>query len=178
MAPDAFPRLATAQQGRPMRTQPAPPDTTGCPSTRPALNAELTRCTVREVMLTVPKTLPIDTSSTRAAAVFEDSHVHLLLLTTNETLRGTLTREDLPTSSPPTASALSLSTLTGRTTTPEQPIPAIHRWMVASGQRRLAVVDPGNRLLGLLCLKRDRTGFCTDSGVAARARERAVHPEP
>ncbi|MBA0125860.1 CBS domain-containing protein [Haloechinothrix sp. YIM 98757] len=178
MAPDAVSRLATAQRGKPMRRQPAPLDTTGCQSTCPALSAELTRCTVREIMLTAPKTLPTDTSSARAATVFEDPHVHMLLLTTNGILRGTLTREDLTTSSPPTASALRLSTLTCRTTAPEQPILTIHRWMVTSGQRRLAVVDPDNRLLGLLCLKRDRTGFCTDSGVAARARERAAYVEP
>jgi len=30
-----------------------------------------------------------------------------------------------------------------------------------------------NRLVGLLCLKRDQAGFCTDTGVAARGRERA-----
>lgn len=43
--------------------------------------------------------------------------------------------------------------------------------MVRLGQRRLAVVDADNRLLGLLCLKRDLSGFCTDSGFNARAQD-------
>ena len=37
---------------------------------------------------------------------------------------------------------------------------------------RLAVIDEECRLLGLLCLKRTRLGFCSDADVQARAAER------
>lgn len=50
---------------------------------------------------------------------------------------------------------------------------AVHEAMTRAGQRRLAVIDDDSqRLLGLLCLKRSRTGFCTDEGVAAIRRAR------
>ena len=39
---------------------------------------------------------------------------------------------------------------------------------------RLAVVDPHGVLLGLLCLKRSRRGFCSAEDVAARERERRL----
>jgi hypothetical protein len=38
-------------------------------------------------------------------------------------------------------------------------------------RRRLAVVDHTGRLLGLLCLKHDGRGYCTDEGIRARATE-------
>ncbi len=40
--------------------------------------------------------------------------------------------------------------------------------LLARGRRRLAVVDERGALLGLLCLKRRLTGFCSDADVAAR----------
>jgi hypothetical protein len=49
----------------------------------------------------------------------------------------------------------------------------MHRAMIASGQRRAAVVSPDGRLLGLLCLKASGTGFCSDQDVRARALDRA-----
>ena len=46
-------------------------------------------------------------------------------------------------------------------------------WEAMTG-RRLAVVDPQGRLLGLLCLKRSRRGFCSAEDVAERDRERRL----
>jgi hypothetical protein len=40
----------------------------------------------------------------------------------------------------------------------------------------MAVVSPSGLLLGLLCLKRSFTGFCTDDGVARMRRERGSGP--
>jgi hypothetical protein len=39
-------------------------------------------------------------------------------------------------------------------------------------RRRLAVVDDSGRLLGLLCLKKDGTGYCSDDGIGDRAAQR------
>jgi hypothetical protein len=45
----------------------------------------------------------------------------------------------------------------------------VHRAMIATGRRRAAVTSPDGRLLGLLCLKASRAGFCSDQDVRARA---------
>jgi hypothetical protein len=41
--------------------------------------------------------------------------------------------------------------------------------MTATGRRRAAVTSADGRLLGLLCLKVSRAGFCSDQDVRARA---------
>jgi CBS domain-containing protein len=133
--------------------------------------------TVADVMIGRPKTLPSDASVAAARAVLADDHVVLVLLTEDGVLRGTLLREDLPDTAPGPAPALPLSRLTGRTVAPAAPLADVHELLVRTGRRRLAVVDEEGRLLGLVCLKRRRTGYCTDSGVAERARSRRCAPE-
>jgi hypothetical protein len=44
---------------------------------------------------------------------------------------------------------------------------------VRERRRRLAVVDESGRLLGLLCLKKDQCGYCSDEGIRERAQGRA-----
>jgi hypothetical protein len=51
---------------------------------------------------------------------------------------------------------------------PHLPAEEAHQLLLSTGQRRRAVVDHSGRLLGLLCLKRRLTGFCSDNDVAAR----------
>ena len=63
--------------------------------------------------------------------------------------------------------------LEGRTVAPDADLDAVRNHMVDLGIRRLAVVD-GERLVGLLALKRSSLGFCSDEGIAARAAERAT----
>jgi CBS domain-containing protein len=133
--------------------------------------------TVADVMIGRPKTLPSDASVAAARAVLADDHVVMVLLTEDGVLRGTLLREDLPDTAPGPAPALPLSRLTGRTVAPAAPLADVHELLVRTGRRRLAVVDDEGRLLGLVCLKRRRTGYCTDAGVAERARSRRCAPE-
>lgn len=135
--------------------------------------------TVGEVAITAPKTLPADTTVLEVRAAFTDSHVHVVLLVEDPRLPrtrllGTLVRSDLPDGAPGSATALELATLTGRTVDPATPVHDAHRRLVSSGQRRLAVVGPRRELVGLLCLRADGSGFCTDAGVAARECERAA----
>ena len=47
-----------------------------------------------------------------------------------------------------------------------------------SRRRRLAVVDEDGSLAGLLCLRRDGRGFCTDEGIRARVAARTSRAEP
>jgi hypothetical protein len=50
--------------------------------------------------------------------------------------------------------------------------------MTATGRRRAAVTSAGGLLLGLLCLKASRAGFCSDQDVRARALGRPTLPPP
>ena len=48
------------------------------------------------------------------------------------------------------------------------PAESAHARLEDAGARRLAVVDEHGDLLGLLCLKQRRAGFCSDDDVRAR----------
>ena len=136
--------------------------------------------TVGEVAITAPTTLPADTTLEQVRAAFTDAHVHVVLLVEDPRLPrtrllGTLVRDDLPDGAPGSTTALELATLTGRTVDPATPVIDARRRLLASGQRRLAVVGPRHELVGLLCLRFDGSSFCTDAGVAARDVERAAN---
>lgn len=131
--------------------------------------------TVREAMVTVPWTHGVDLTVAGAYDAFTDSHVHMLLLTGGDgVLRGTLLRADLHAAADPGLPALELATLAGRTVGPEVGRDDVLELMRERDVRRLAVVDDAGVLLGLLCLKRTRDGFCSDADVRARALDPAV----
>jgi CBS domain-containing protein len=129
--------------------------------------------TVGSAMLRHPTVHAPDLTVGEAQEIFATSpKTHLLVLVRDGVLVSTLVRDDvdgLPHASAPAADA---GTLAGRTVTADEPLEALRAAMADSGLRRLAVVDDRMRLLGLLCLKRSRTGFCTDEGVAAMRAER------
>ncbi|GAA1450591.1 hypothetical protein GCM10009641_83280 [Mycobacterium cookii] len=124
-------------------------------------------------MLRSPIVLADSESLDEVRRVFDSSHVHMVLLTASgrvgEPLLGTLVRGDLPPAGVGAAgTALAHARLEGRTVGAATPAEDARRAMHAAGDRRLAVIDPDGRLLGLLCLKRSGEGFCTDAGVASR----------
>lgn len=123
----------------------------------------------RDVMITNPKTLHADATVEEVRAVLVDDHVHMVLLTDGGTLRGTLTRADLPPSLPDSVPGLPWAGLTGRTVTPETPLDRVRAMLGRAGSPRLAVVGADRTLLGLVCLKRSGRGFCSDADVASRA---------
>lgn len=127
---------------------------------------------VGAVMITEPKTMTTDATVAEVKAVFRDDHVHMVLLTESGVLAGTLVRADVHDAAD-AAPALPLAVLAGRTIPPSASVEEARRALVATGARRLAVVDGDGVLLGLLCLKRSRTGFCSDLDVRARAKARA-----
>lgn len=122
-----------------------------------------------DVMISNPKTLPAHASVEHVRAVLVDDHVHMVLLTDGATLRGTLMRADLPPALPDNALALSWAVLSGRTIAPETPLNQVRTTLAKRSMRRLAVVGADRTLLGLVCLKRSGSGFCSDRDVAARA---------
>ncbi|HEY0952080.1 CBS domain-containing protein [Nocardioides sp.] len=130
--------------------------------------AELVGRTVADVMLRQPKTLPVTASVAEARAALYDDHVHVVLLVDDGILAGAVDRTDL-TGAPDSAPALEHAVLDGRTVVPTAAAEEARQLLLATGRRRLAVMDEDGTLLGLLCLKRRRTGFCSDADVAARA---------
>ncbi len=122
------------------------------------------------MVVRLPKTLPAGVSVAEARACFADDHVHLLLLTESGRLLGTLVRDDLGEDA--RGPALAYASLTDRTVPADLPAEDARLLLLDRGQRRLAVVDDDGMLIGLLCLKRRRTGFCSDADVAARAADR------
>jgi CBS domain-containing protein len=120
-------------------------------------------------MITAPVLHPATVTVAQARAALDDPHRHLLLIVSDGRLLGTLTREDLeaPTLRA-TGPALEVARLTGRTTGVTVRLATAYDELVATGDRRRAVVDADGVLLGLLCLKASGTGFCSDAGVAAR----------
>ena len=128
--------------------------------------------TVAEVMVRYPKVLPADATVGHLRALFEDDHVHMVLLNRGRLLCGTVVRGDVPDMAPEAQQAVCFAHLAGRTVLDTAPADAVWQRLVARKQRRLAVVDDGGLLVGLLCLKAQGTGFCSDADVAARARGR------
>lgn len=126
-----------------------------------------------DVMVTHPKSLPADASIDDVRGALADDHVHMILLTHGDNLCGTLTRSDV-TDVPGDHRALVYSVLSGRTVSPDTPVAAVRAFLVQAEQRRLAVVDAELTLLGLICLKRSGSGFCSDADVASRAAATAI----
>lgn len=126
---------------------------------------------VLDVVVHLPKTLGVTVTVKDARAALTDDHVHMLLLTEGGRLVGTLVREDLPEGADESLPAVGHATLRDRTIEPHLSAEAARSLMVTRGIRRLAVTDRDGALLGLLCLKRRRTGFCTDEDVRARAED-------
>jgi hypothetical protein len=80
----------------------------------------------------------------------------------------TIERSDLPRQAPMSTSLTVLGALQGRTVRPDCALTEATATLERTGRRRMAVVDDHGRLVGLLCLKGNGTGYCSDEGIAAR----------
>jgi len=125
---------------------------------------------VADAMLHAPKVHPAGATVAEVLKVLDNDHVHAVLLVEGGALVGVVERRDLAGAEASSPARL-VARLADRVVAADAPLDAVHKQMLASGRRRLAVVDAG-ALVGLLCLKRRGSGFCTDEGVQARAAER------
>ena len=116
-----------------------------------------------------PKTMSAQISVDEARAALTNDHVHMLLITEDRILLGTVVRSDLPWTTEGCGPVLPWSVLSGRTVTPEACACAVQELLIGLGVRRVAVTDRDGALFGLMCLNRNLTGFCSDSDVASRA---------
>lgn len=119
-----------------------------------------------DMMITSPYTTPVDATVAQVREVLDRAHVHIVLLVEGGRLLGTVVQDDLV-GAADHEPALARSVLEGRTVTPDVPCEDVLRDLSGSGARRLAVVDGEGRLHGLLCLKRNRSGFCSEDDVRA-----------
>ena len=136
--------------------------------------------TVGQAMLRHPTVHPAELTVREARSAFAGSaKLRVLLLVRDGLLVGMVAREDLSGSEDPSAVVADVATLdAGACVEADAPLSATFEAMLRSGRRRVAVVEPGGKLLGLLCLKQSRSGFCTDAGVAAMRRSRARLSRP
>ncbi|MGH3493845.1 MAG: CBS domain-containing protein [Sciscionella sp.] len=126
--------------------------------------------TATDAMVRFPTTHATATSLDEIRTFFDDDHVHMALIVAGDGhLVTTLERDDLTVALPGSTPARNLGTLTGRTAAPAQPLETATAALQHQRRRRLAVIDDSGHLLGLLCLKRNETGYCSDEGIRARA---------
>lgn len=126
--------------------------------------------TVADVMVRQPKLCPVDSTAGDVRQFFADDHVHAVLIVSGTRLLTVIDRADLGPKTADSAPAARLGRLSGRVTVPTATADAALRQMIAASRRRLAVIGPDGTLLGLLCLKRSGTGFCSDDNVRQRQR--------
>src|SRR5215472_10299144 len=121
-------------------------------------------------MLTTPTRHPLSATVREIRAFFRDDHVHAALIVSPAGyLEAVVERDDIAHGQALDAAAGPLGRLAGRTVPAGASLAEVHRAMTAAGRRRAAVTSADGRLLGLLCLKASRAGFCSDQDVRARA---------
>ena len=126
--------------------------------------------TAAEAMLTTLALHPPSATVGEIRDFFRDDHVHAALIVDQAGyLKAMVERDDIADDQAPGAVAAPLGRLAGRTVAAGASLADVHRAMTATGRRRAAVTSANGRLLGLLCLKASRAGFCSDADVRARA---------
>jgi CBS domain-containing protein len=117
-----------------------------------------------------PARHPLSTTVREMWDFFRDDHVHAALIVSPAGyLAAVVERDDLAGCQALDAAAAPLGRLGDRAVPAGASLTEVHRTMVATGRRRAAVTTADGRLLGLLCLKASRTGFCSEQDVRARA---------
>jgi hypothetical protein len=129
---------------------------------------------VSDAMVRNPKVHGPSTSIGEIRALFDDEHVHIaLIVALDGRLLTTIDRRDIENAGlSDDAPARDAGTLAGRTIAPLHPLGLATDALLSSYGRRLAVVDNSGRLLGLLCLKKDGSGYCSDDSIRERAAAR------
>jgi hypothetical protein len=130
--------------------------------------------TAAQAMLTIPDRHPASATVGEMRDFFGDDHVHAALIVSPAGyLVAVVERDDIAGCQALDAPAAPLGRLAGRTVLPAANIFEVRRAMITAGRRRAAVVSADGRLLGLLCLKASRAGFCSDQDVRSRALDKA-----
>ena len=116
---------------------------------------------VRDVMVSRPKTLPVGASVGDLRRLFSNAHVMTALLVDGDAFVGAVDRHSVRSDVPDSAPARSLAT-SGDVIGPDASMASAVAQLEAHGTDRLVVLD-GSALVGLVCLTKDRDGFCRGS---------------
>lgn len=136
-----------------------------------------TRTTVAGHVIRNPRTTPLSATVLDVWELFANRRVHMALLTSGDHLLGCVTRGDLV-GAPMAAPAIMFASTRGRTISSALPIGIAWDLLETEGIRRIAAVDDDHCLVGLLCLKQSRAGFCSDIDIESRAAERQTGAGP
>ena len=117
--------------------------------------------TAADLMLRAPKTLAADATVAEVRRQFENPKVQMVLLVDGERFAASVTA--IPAGAAPTDLAQYYRDEDPETIEPEASAEDAFARATASPNRRVIVLDDDGNLLGLLCLKQDRTGFCQSS---------------
>ena len=116
---------------------------------------------VRDAMVTRPKTLPADATVADLRRLLANPRLLTVLLVEGTRFAGAVEREDVDDALANDVPARALTVPELETIGPDAPLQEAVERLDASGSRRMVVLDAdGTTLLGLLCLKGDRAGFC------------------
>ena len=118
---------------------------------------------VRDVMVSRPKTLPAGASVGDLRRLFGNAHVMTALLVDGDAFAGAIDRHTVPSDVPDSSPARSLAT-SGDVIGPDASMASAVAQLEARGTDRLIVLD-GTSLVGLVCLTKDRDGFCRGSSA-------------
>lgn len=119
-------------------------------------------------MVRTPAVHPPSTTVGELRTFFDDEHVHAALLVDGTRLIGVVERADIAAELADELPARSVATLRDRTIDPAAGARDTLESMKLAGRRRLAVVAEDGALVGLLCLKSNGGGFCSDTDVGSR----------
>lgn len=115
--------------------------------------------TVADQMRRTPRVLGAEATAGELRTALGDAHTNCGLIVDEGRLVAVVVSDDLAGASDDALGA-EVGTLEGRTVSPTDAAEAWRVRMAAQGIRRLAVVDDGGMLLGLLCLQEGGEGFC------------------
>jgi hypothetical protein len=116
---------------------------------------------VRNVMVRRPKTLPAGATVGDLRRLFGNGHVMTALLVDGDAFAGAVDRHSVAAHLPDSSSARDLAT-SGDVIAPDAPMASAVAQLETLGTDRLVVLD-GPNLVGLVCLTKDRAGFCRGS---------------
>jgi CBS domain-containing protein len=116
--------------------------------------------TVADLMLREPKTLAGDASVAEVREQLANPKVQLVLLADGRSFKGAVTA--LPAEAAPTEPALAYADEQPETIAPDASDDEAFARASASPNRRVIVLDDDRNLLGLVCLNKSRSGFCSD----------------
>ena len=114
-----------------------------------------------DLMLREPKTLPADASVAEVRDQLANPRVQLVLLADGPAFKGAVTH--VPPYAAPGDRALDHADENPEIISPHASADEAFERAAASRNRRVIVLDDDRNLLGLICLKRDRSGFCRSS---------------